>query len=90
MTKHQQLGRLALRVEGDYWNAYYALPGTMVGAALLGTIRMRFVQDEPRKDAWMAMMKEAVSDIIEETCGERPVWPFEPTAAPEHEKSKES
>lgn len=38
-----QIGRLALRVEGDNWNAYYAQTGTMDGAIFLGSIRMGLV-----------------------------------------------
>lgn len=84
----QQIGRLAMRHEGNFWNAYYAMPGTMEGAILLGSIQMRFVQDSARKDAFMAMMREAVSDILEEATGTRPTWP-EPhgQSAPESERS---
>lgn len=82
------VGRLAMRHEGSMWNAYYALTDTMADAVFLGSIAMRFVQDKDRKDAFMAMMREAVSDIIEEETGTRPDWP-EPTGhrAPEHERS---
>lgn len=36
----QQIGRLALRREGKWWAAYYAMPDTMNGALPLGRIRM--------------------------------------------------
>jgi len=87
MTK-QKIGRLAMRVEGGHWNAYYAMPDTMDGAVWLGSIAMRFVQSEKRKEAFMGMMKEAVADIIEEIAGERPIWPNKPVTAPEHERTK--
>ena len=45
----QQVGRLAMRVEGDFWRAYYAMPGTMEGALLLGSIAMGAVQREGPK-----------------------------------------
>ena len=36
------IGRLAMRVEGELWSAYYAMPNTMEGAVFLGSIAMRF------------------------------------------------
>jgi hypothetical protein len=67
------MGRLALRTEGNFWVAYYALPDTMEGALFLGSIRLQFVEDAERKLVFMALMKEAVSDILEENTGERPL-----------------
>ena len=82
-----QVGRLALRVEGDYWNAYYALPDTMEDSIHLGSIRMCFVGGhKKRKKFFMRLMQEACADIIEEATGERPTW-NEPTPGPEHERS---
>ena len=51
---------------------------------------MRFVQDRERKDAFMALMREAVSDILEEKTGQRPTWPEPPQGAPEHERGGHS
>jgi len=83
-----KIGRLALRHEGANWNAYYALPGTMAGAIFLGSIAMRFVDGKPdRKDAFIAFMREAVSDLVEELTGQRPTWPEGPHAAPENERA---
>ena len=83
------VGRLAMRVEGQFWAAYYAMPDTMKDAIPLGTIHMRFVQNEKRREMFMWLMQEAVSDIIEEVSGSRPVWPDDPIPAPEHERSRE-
>lgn len=86
--KLEQIGRLAMRHEGIFWNAYYMMPDTMEGAVLLGSIAMHFVEGrQDRKDAFMNLMKEAVSDIIEDKTGTRPVWPNQPQPAPEHERS---
>jgi len=86
----QQMGRLAMRIEGNNWVAYYALPDTMKDAIFLGAIAMRFVTDPVRKAAFQAMMREAVGDILEEITGERPIWPNpEGVPAPEHERSRE-
>ena len=84
-----QIGRLALRVEGDNWTAYYAMPGTMDGAIWLGSIKMRFVNDDARKNAFMDIMREAVGDIIEDSVGVRPTWGG-PKSAPESERSGRS
>jgi hypothetical protein len=37
MAELQQIGRLAFRVEGDTWRAYYALPGQTT----FGELRIR-------------------------------------------------
>ena len=90
MKKSQkpEIGRLALRHEGDYWNAYYALPSTMDDALLLGSIRMALAATLPeRKQAFMDLMQECVADIIEQAIGQRPVWPTPPRRAPEAERS---
>jgi hypothetical protein len=85
--KDKKIGRLALRHEGMWWKAYYAMPNTMENAVYLGEIAIRFVYNEPRKEAFMNLMREAVADIIEEQVGERPIWPHGPEPAPESERS---
>lgn len=81
-----QIGRLALRVEGDNWVAYYALLDSMVDAIPLGSIRMAAIRDNPaRKEAFFGLMREVVADLFEETQGERPTW-GKPKPAPEHER----
>jgi hypothetical protein len=87
MAGGAQIGRLALRHEGNFWNAYYALQGTMDGAVLLGSIAMAIAIMPDRKCAFMTLMKEAVADIIEEETGVRPIWPNGPQPAPEAEKA---
>ncbi len=87
MSVEKQIGRLAMRVEGTLWCAYYAMPNTMDGAVFLGSIAMAFVEQPDRKEAFMALMREAVSDLIEERTGTRPTWPRGPEPAPEHERS---
>lgn len=86
----KQIGRLAMRQEGQNWNAYYALPDNMTAAIFLGSIRMGAINDNPeRKQAFMQMMREIVSDIIEVEIGIRPTWGG-PTTAPEHERAGET
>ncbi len=88
MNQKQEMGRLAMRVEGDLWVAYYALPKTMDGALFLGSIQMAFVQDESAKQIFMALMRDAVSLVIKGQTGVDPQWP-DPFGkpAPQHERS---
>jgi len=88
---NKNIGRLAMRREGNFWNAYYAMPDTMEGAVLLGSIGIVFVSggeyQQRRKEAFMAFMQDCVSDILEDQIGTRPEWPDEAHPAPESERS---
>lgn len=86
MQEKQEMGRLAMRVEGDWWVAYYALTTTMDDALELGRIRMGIVADYSAKQIFMALMRDAVAAIIREKTGAEPGW-NEPRPAPEHERS---
>jgi hypothetical protein len=80
------IGRLAIRHEGDYWNAYYAMPDTMEKAVPLASIRMTIVEEYPaRKAEFMDLMRSVVSDLIEKQIGVRPLWKA-PIPAPDHER----
>jgi hypothetical protein len=64
MSDKTRIGRLALRVEGENWNAYYALNETMEGAVPLGSIKLGAVTRNPaHKKAFMDLMRGVVSDI---------------------------
>ncbi len=83
----KNIGRLAFRHEGDYWNAYYAVADSMNDAVPLAGIRFAIVHDYPaRKAEFMNLMREVVGDLIEKQCGVRPIWPIPPQPAPEHER----
>lgn len=70
MADKTRIGRLALRVEGENWNAYYALNETMEDALPLGSIKMGAVMRNPaHKQAFMDLMREVVSDILEDATG---------------------
>lgn len=87
MDDMQQMGRLAMRREGGFWNAYYAPPDSMEESVFLGSIRLNAIIGNPeRQQAFMRMMREVISDIIEAKTGTRPVW-GESIMAPEHEKA---
>jgi hypothetical protein len=83
---NQKVGRLALRVEGNWWVAYYAKPNTMDGAIEMGRIAISIVHDENRKHAFMEIMKSAIGDFIENKSGTRPDF-WDETPAPENEKA---
>jgi hypothetical protein len=83
----REIGRLALRLEGENWVAYYALADTMQGAMMLGSIRMALVMNLQRKEDFMTLMQRCVSDILEDITGERPTWPLPPQRARESERS---
>lgn len=86
--KKAKIGRIALREEGEFWNAYFADKDTMEGAQLMGSIRMSIVTRDPAlKDAFMTLMRLSMEHVIEDTLGEKPTW-GEPTVAPEHERTK--
>ena len=81
--------RLALRHEGDFWNAYAALPDTMDGAVLLGSIVIGAVsgdEGQARKRAFMDLMVKTMAIGIEAATGHIPAWGM-PEAAPEHERA---
>ena len=84
----QELGRLAMREQGIYWVAYYAMADTMEGAVELGRIPMASIgpEHEDRRRMFMQMMQDIVGDIFEERLGVRPTWPDPPRTAPEHER----
>lgn len=79
--------RLAMRHEGDFWNAYIAQPGTMDGAILIGSIAFGLVaKDALMKDGFMALMMMAMEATIEKTTGTKPEAWHDPVAAPPHER----
>jgi hypothetical protein len=78
--------RLALRREGDFWNAYVASDDTMKGAFLIGSIAMGSVLKNPAiKEAFMELMRQVMAAGVEEATGKPPeAWFTRP--APESER----
>jgi hypothetical protein len=85
-TQKTEMGRLALREEGSWWNAYYSPVGTMDGAVPLGSLRMNLACNRDLRQRFMDLMREAVGAIITETTGIQPTW-SDPETAPEHERA---
>ena len=82
--------RLALRHQGEWWKAYLAVPGTMEGAKLIGSIIIGAVtSNSERKQAFMDLMKAVMSDGVENMTGVRPDH-FDEQSAPESERSGHS
>ena len=83
--------RLALRVEGHWWNAYAAPMNTMEGAVPLGSIGMGAVTGEGggrrRKQAFMDLMKDVLDEFIKDFTGSAPERWNDPEAAPERERA---
>jgi hypothetical protein len=87
MTEKKAAGRLAMRVEGENWNAYCALQETMDGAIPIGSISLNAVRNYPAcKQAFLDLMISIVSEIIRDITGETPTWTG-PEPAPEHERA---
>jgi len=78
-------GRLAFRVEGDNWVAYWARPNTMKGAVFLGCVHMVVTKHPDRKRVFMALMQHVAGDMVEARVGQRPLWNV-PVEAPDHER----
>lgn len=81
-----EVGRLAFRHEGAFWNAYWAHDqDSMDKAVLMGSIRMNTVRGRVRED-FLVLMQAAFSNMVEDVTGQTPTW-SQPTSAPESERS---
>lgn len=78
----RKVGRIAFRVEGDWWVAYYAMPNSMADALELARIQMAIVADHPwRKDTFMKLIQHYVKEIV-------PAFEIaEQQTAPQHERA---
>jgi hypothetical protein len=79
--------RLALRQEGDWWNAYIAQQDTMTDAHLIGSILIGPVRgDRKLKQRFMDLMTDVMAMAVEEITGRKPDH-TEVQEAPESERS---
>jgi hypothetical protein len=82
--------RLALRHEGDWWNAYLAKADSMEGAKLIGSILIgAVVGNRQRKRAFINLMQDVMADGAERLTGVRPTE-FDEHSAPESERAGHS
>jgi hypothetical protein len=85
MKDKVEIGRLALRKEGEFWNAYWSSsPHNLDKALLIGCIRLNCMTDKIREN-FMEMMKDAFAVHVENITGETPTWSA-PRTAPENER----
>ena len=87
MSEKVQIGRLALRVEGDWWVAYAAQTDTMDGAIDLGRIRMSLAQHQDVKQRFMTTMRAAFAEALKAATGHEALWLDAIQPAPEHERA---
>lgn len=82
--------RVALREEGQFWNAYLATADSMNGAKLIGSIMIGAARKNPEiKAAFQALMQQVLADAVEEVTGAPPKkWDVGP--APESERAGNS
>jgi hypothetical protein len=59
---------------------------TMKNATWMGSVAMGIVRDPEHKRMFMELMRDTLSDFLEESVGQRPDY-YSETPAPEHEKS---
>jgi len=81
--------KLCIRAEGDNWNAYIESTDTTdhPGFVYIGSIAKTFIENnEQRKKAFINLMKEAMSDLVEEITGYKTV--ITKIGSPEHERIK--
>lgn len=87
MSKKTEVGRLALRVEGGWWNGYWApRQDSMDGAIQIGSVRFGLAQNPVVKQAFIDLMTTAFGAAVADATGLETTWGV-PVAAPEHERS---
>jgi hypothetical protein len=90
MPKKQQIGRLAVRTEGNFVNAYYAMPNTMDGALMLFGVSRAAAEYPGVRDKVIELGQAIVTSILHDITGEVVEWPNAPMPAPEHERAGNS
>jgi hypothetical protein len=71
---HEMPFRIALRQEGEKWNAYLAPADTMDNPFFLGSMRLSIAKNNPAaKEVFMGLMQSIVVDAIKEVVGMTPV-----------------
>jgi hypothetical protein len=77
-------GRVAFRVDGNLWVAYWAMPDTMDGAVFLASIPAAAAQGD-MKHRFMNMAKDIAAHALKDIIGADVAWTD--ALAPEHEKA---
>lgn len=89
MIGRHPFGRLAFREEGELWVCHFAPVEGLDESIFLGSILMRFADDNAVRRQFVDLMTDCLSRVIKETFGEKPTW-SDPEPAPEHERQRKS
>lgn len=74
MKEENQLGRLIIKREGHFWNAYHVVSDKTENSNLIGSICIgAVVNNAEMRDAFKAMMISVVSEAIKEITGTVPI-----------------
>lgn len=87
MKGHFKAFRIAIRKEGKYINAYYALPDSMDGALHLGSILRGLCDTSPELFEAFVMLMQGVAGAVSRDVLGVEVAAFTEEPAPEHERS---
>lgn len=82
--------RIAMRVEGDWWVAYFAEPGSMDGAIEVARFPMRVAGHLAVRDAILVLVQDLMKSLLSGVLGLGGVEDFEISSAPEHERAGRS
>lgn len=85
INKPKSAERIAFRVEGNLWCAYYAKPNTMVDALFLASINLSLVKDVEFKNRFMHLIQDALGNVFSANGHKVRGWSCSP--APEHERA---
>lgn len=83
----EQVGRIAMRQEGNLWVGRYAEPHSMEDAVFLGSIQLALVHDPELKKVFLALLEEGLTLILNGKGNGEFSFESEPTPAPEHERA---
>lgn len=79
--------RLAFRVEGLRYVAYFADLDSMDGAEEIASMASACLGDDEIRGAFMALSRSIFSAICQEVYGFTPEWKDDPVPAPQHERA---
>lgn len=78
--------RVAARTEGEFVNVYWAPLGTMVGAELIGSLKVELVDRPVVREGFTLVLQAVAAELTQMRLGVAAVG-IDITQAPEHEKA---
>ncbi len=82
--------RIAMRVEGEWWVAYFAEPESMISAMEIARFPMKVASHLAVRDAILDLVQELTKSLLSGVLGLGGVEDFEISSAPEHERAGRS